>query len=299
MDRHEDAARILARDGTTEELKYVWPLLKDVLRDCTCIVSGPQLEIAPHLPPLHLFGSFSNASHRVFMSATVTNDAFLIKGLGLTPDIVTKPLMYKDEKWSGEKMILVPSLIHPSLDREKMINEFAKPVPKRRYGAVVLAPSFAKAEDWKRQGATVADKNSIHQEIERLKAGNGTVTLAIANRYDGIDLPDDACRLLIMDSLPYSENLVDRWTENCRPGSDVVLTRIARTVEQGLGRAVRGERDYCVVMLTGPDLVNAARTKKMQSFFSPQTRAQIDIGLDIAELAKEDEASDPVAVSDD
>jgi replicative superfamily II helicase len=296
MDRHEDAARILAKDGDTNELKYVWPLLKDVLRDCTCIVSGTHLEIAPQLPPLHLFGSFANSRHRMFMSATVTNDAFLVKGLGLTPDIITKPLVYKDEKWSGEKMILVPSLIHPSLDRDRIIKDFAKPVAKRSYGAVVLTPSFARADDWKKEGATVADKNTIHAEIERLKAGNGANTLVIANRYDGIDLPDEACRLLIMDSLPYSENLTDRWTEACRPGSDVVLTRIARTVEQGLGRAVRGERDYCAVMLTGPDLVNAARTKKMQSFFSPQTRAQIDIGLEVAEFAKEEaEGSDPVA----
>lgn len=296
MDRHEDAARILAKDGDTNELKYVWPLLKDVLRDCTCIVSGTHLEIAPQLPPLHLFGSFANARHRMFMSATVTNDAFLVKGLGLTPDVITTPLVYKDEKWSGEKMILVPSLIHPFLDRDRIIKNFAKPVAKRSYGTVVLTPSFARADDWKKQGATVADKNTINAEIERLKAGNGANTVVIANRYDGIDLPDEACRLLIMDSLPYSENLTDRWTEACRPGSDVVLTRIARTVEQGLGRAVRGERDYCVVILTGPDLVNAARTKKMQSFFSPQTRAQIDIGLEVAEFAKEEaEGSDPAA----
>jgi hypothetical protein len=32
MDRHEDAARILAKDGDTEDLKFVRPLLRDVLR---------------------------------------------------------------------------------------------------------------------------------------------------------------------------------------------------------------------------------------------------------------------------
>lgn len=121
-----------------------------------------------------------------------------------------------------------------------------------------------------------------------LKGGNGETPLVIANRYDDIDLPDDSCRLLILDSLPFSETPLDRWIEASRPGSDVVLIRVARTIEQGLGRAVRGERDYCAVILTGPDLVNAVRTNKMQSFFSPQTRAQIEIGLEIAELAKEE-----------
>ena len=75
------------------------------------------------------------------MSATVTNDAFLVKGLGLTPEIITNPLVYKDERWSGEKMVLIPSLIHPSLDRETIVKEFAKPLPKRNYGTVVLAPA--------------------------------------------------------------------------------------------------------------------------------------------------------------
>lgn len=236
IDRHEDAARILARDGDTDDLKYVWPLLRDGLRDCTCVVSGTHLEIAPQLAPLHLFGSYANARHRVFMSATVTNDAFLVKGLGLTPEVITNPLVYKDEKWSGEKMILIPSLIHPSLGRDAIIKEFPKAVPKRKFGVVVLTPSFAKAEEWKQQGASVTDKNTIYAAINALKTGNGETPVVIANRYDGIDLPDESCRLMIFDSLPFSETPVDRWTEACRPGSDVILIRVARTIEQGLGR---------------------------------------------------------------
>ena len=288
IERADDVTSMLSKDSASEELRYVWPLLKDNIRDCMCVISGHGLEIAPNLPPLGRFGSYANARHRLFMSATVTNDAFLVKGLGLTPKIITNPLTYKDEKWSGEKMILIPSMLDESLTRDILVGSMATPSPKRKYGVVAITPSFPKAQDWGQQGAVVAKTDTIFGLIDDLKAGKCGQTVAIANRYDGIDLPDDACRILILDSLPYAQSLIDTWVETCRSGSDVVLTRVARTIEQGLGRAVRGERDYCVVILLGPDLVNTVRTKKMRSFFSPQTRAQIEIGLEIAQFAKDD-----------
>ena len=288
IDRHEDVAEILSRDSTTNELKFVWPLIKDTLRDCLCVVSGAQLEIAPYAPPLHLFGSYANAQHRVFMSATVTNDAFLVKGLGLTPQVITDPLLYRSEKWSGEKMILIPSLIDGTLSRDPIVKKFSRPVSGRKFGVVVLTPSFARADDWNKHGAALANKSTIYGQIEGLKAGRCENALVAANRYDGIDLPDRACRILILDSLPYSENLIDRWTESCRSGSEIILTRMARTIEQALGRSVRGDRDYCVVILVGPDLIKTMRTKKLRSLFSPQTRTQIEMGLEIAEYAKDD-----------
>jgi hypothetical protein len=288
MDRYQDVATILAKDSATDEIKYAWPLLRDILRDCICLVSGESIEISPQLAPLHQFGSYSDAVHRVFMSATVTNDAFLVKGLGLAPEVIVSPLVDKNEKWSGEKMIVIPSLISSELDREAMIVFFATPKERRKTGCVVLAPSFPKAREWGSAGALVADKVTIYNCIEGLKAGNCEKTLVVANRYDGIDLPDSACRVLILDSLPYSETLLDRWTESARKGSEVIATRVARTIEQGLGRSVRGEKDYSVVILTGPDLIKTIRTKKSRGYLSPQTQTQIELGLELAELAKED-----------
>jgi replicative superfamily II helicase len=291
MDRYEDVASILAKDSNTEEIKYTWPLLKDNLRDCVCVISGQAVQISPQLAPLHLFGSYWGAGHRVFMSATVTNDAFLVKGLGLAADVITSPLVDKNEKWSGEKMILIPSLISSELNREAMISAFGPESDKRKYGRVVLTPSFQVANEWGAAGALVADKKTIYSYIEALKSGYFDKTLAIANRYDGIDLPDRACRILILDSKPYSETLVDRWIEGSRSGSEVIAIKVARTIEQGLGRSVRGEKDYSVIILTGPDLIKTIRTKKSRGYFSPQTQTQIEIGLEIADLAKEEIAN--------
>lgn len=297
-EHQSDVTRFLAKCADDDELKFVWPLLKDDLAECLCVLSGGGLEIAPYLPPLPLFGSYWKAEFRGFMSATVTNDSFLVRGLGLSPQAITTPLTYDREKWYGEKMVLIPSLIDESLTRDRILTELAPPDPRRKYGVVVLAPSFAKAKDWKASRTNVVDKSTIEQGIAALRKGQFEHVLVIVNKYDGIDLPDEMCRLLLIDSKPFSESVIDRYTDSCRASSDATLLKLARTIEQGLGRAVRGQRDYCVVIIIGPGLVRAIRTGKSKLQFSDQTREQIELGLEVAELAKDEveEGVDPYAV---
>ena len=64
--------------------------------------------------------------------------------------------------------------------------------------------------------------------------------------------------------------------------------RTSRTIEQGLGRSVRGEKDYCAIILIGAELIKTIRTQASRQYLSNQTRSQIEIGLEIAELAKEE-----------
>src|SRR5205823_2105098 len=103
-----EIAHLVGKHSRSDSNKFVWPLLKDALADCLCVVSGDNLEIAPYRPPLELFGSYDRAGHRVFMSATITDDSFFMRALGVSEDAVKNPLVYKEEKWAGEKMILIP-----------------------------------------------------------------------------------------------------------------------------------------------------------------------------------------------
>lgn len=185
-------------------------------------------------------------------------------------------------------MVLIPSLIDPTLTRSEMVNLFAPPNPKRRYGVVALTPSFKGSGDWRSYGATVADKDSVGSSVHELATGNYEKTLVLVNRYDGIDLPDSTCRILVFDSRPYSESLVDLYHQSCRPNSDATLMRTVRTVEQGFGRSVRGEKDYSVIVLAGADLTRLVRDRNSRNFLSSQMDTQIGIGLEIAEMAKEE-----------
>lgn len=285
-DRESDVASILSSAVERNSIKFAWPLIKNMLRHCQCIVSGASIEIEPYIAPLDAFGSYWNCPHRIFMSATVTDDAFLIKGLRLSPEVIMEPLIYDKERWSGEKMILLPSLIDESLDRSKLVAQFAPPSARRQTGIVALVTSFARTGDWEAYKAKVANTESVWQDVNALKGGKYDTTLVLVNRYDGVDLPDDACRILVFDGKPYSESLTDLYQEACRPDSNATLMRAVRTVEQGMGRSVRGEKDYSAIVVLGDDLTRLLRDRTSRSFLSSQMATQIEIGLEIAGMAK-------------
>lgn len=286
--REAEIAAILSTNADRDSIKFAWPLLKDIPGHCQCVISGAAIEIEPYIAPLSAFGSYWKAKHRVFMSATVTDDAFLVKGLQLAPETITKPLSYPKETWSGEKMVLLPSLINEDLDRGRIVQGFGAPNPKRRIGMVALTPSFNRTKDWEAYGAIVAKKETVASLIDGLKKGQFDKTVVLANRYDGIDLPDDSCRVLIFDSKPYSESLTDLYQEFCRPDSEATLMRTIRTVEQGMGRSVRGEKDYSVVVVIGTDIVRLIREKESRKYLSSQMAAQIELGLEITDMARQD-----------
>lgn len=297
FDHETEVAKILSDEADRNSVKFVWPLLKDILGNCQCVISGVAIEIEPYIPPLFAFGSYWGASHRIFMSATVTDDAFLVKGLQLAPETITSPLSYVKESWSGEKMVLLPSLIHENLDRSEVVKIFSAPNQKRKYGHVVLAPSFQKTNDWSSYRAVVAKKETVSSVIDKLRNGDYEETVVLANRYDGIDLPDDTCRILIFDGKPFSESLIDLYQEMCRPNSEATLMRTIRTVEQGMGRSVRGEKDYSVVVIIGADIVRLVRDKESRKYLSPQMGNQIEIGLEISEMARQEieEGEEPLS----
>ncbi|MDM7652271.1 DEAD/DEAH box helicase family protein [Lactococcus lactis] len=290
-DKKSEVLDILSKHNGDNQVKFSWPLLKDSIEHYTCYITSSKIEISPYYPNVNDFPTFSKARHRILMSATTQDDSFFIKGLDFNINSVQNPLVTTRQKWSGEKMIIVPSLIHDNLDRDLIVTKFSQ-ASFKRFGSVALVPSTRKAHQYKAAGAVIADSQNIVEEIDKIKNKNFEKLLVINNRYDGIDLPDEDCRILIIDSIPYFNSLSDRYEEVCRPSSEIMNKRIAQKIEQGLGRGVRGEKDYCVIIIIGSDLVKFIRSIDSRKYFSAQTKKQIDIGLSIAEMTKEDEAEE-------
>ena len=290
-DKKSEVLEILSKHNGDNQVKFSWPLLKDSIEHYTCYITSSKIEISPYYPNVNDFPTFSKAQHRILMSATTQDDSFFIKGLDFNINSVQNPLVTTRQKWSGEKMIIVPSLIHDNLDRDLIVTKFSQ-ASFKSFGSVALVPSTRKAHQYKAAGAVIADSQNIVEEIDKIKNKNFEKLLVINNRYDGIDLPDEDCRILIIDSIPYFNSLSDRYEEVCRPSSEIMNKRIAQKIEQGLGRGVRGEKDYCVIIIIGSDLVKFIRSIDSRKYFSAQTKKQIDIGLSIAEMTKEDEAEE-------
>lgn len=281
---------ILSKQTEDTDIKFAWPLLRDQLSDCHAFLSNNKIEIVPACVPIQQFGIFSSANHRILMSATTQEDTFFVKGLGLSIHAVEEPLIDNKYQWSGEKMVLIPELICESLSSNDLLQLICS--NPHKFGIAVLAPSFEKAKKYESLGAILMNEPGtqyqMYNKISEFKENYIDKTIVFANRYDGIDLPDDLCRILILDSVPYYDSLSDRYEELCRPESEIVKIKTIQKIEQGLGRSVRGEKDYSVILLFGRDLIKYLRTINNRKLFSPQTQKQIEIGFDIIEMAKED-----------
>lgn len=272
---------ILSNYKETNEIKFAWPMIKDNLGKCNVLLSGNECEITPFNIPIIFFGSFNNAGQRILMSATTQDDSFFIKGLGFSIDAVKNPLVFERQKWSGEKMFVIPSLMSDALGREQMITNFTN-VKTKGFGVVAITPSYNKAKYYEVLGALVASSNEIlFDSVKNLKSGVFNQLVVLVNRYDGIDLPDASCRILIIDSKPYFDSLADRYEEKCRIDSEIINIKVAQKIEQGFGRSVRGEKDYSVIVLLGSDLIKFVKSITTNKYFSAQTLKQIELGLDI------------------
>ncbi len=294
-DKRSEVLRILSEEKDVDAIKFVWPLIKDNILNYKCFISGSEIEIVPYNASAEIYGTFSRAKYRILMSATTQDDSFFVKGLSFSASAVKKPLMFKEQKWSGEKMIIIPSLINEECDRDLVVTYFSK-IKCEKFGMIALVPNSKRANQYGSMEAICIDKNSIYSDMEKIKKKKFDRMVVINNRYDGIDLPDECCRILIIDSMPYFNSLADRYEQKCRPESEYVNKKISQKIEQGLGRGVRGEKDYCAILIIGSDIVRFMRSITTKKYFSQQTQKQIDIGLEIAKMASEDKGAEDAAI---
>lgn len=291
----ENVTKIISKIiNSNEKIMFPWQILKDCMIKCDAYISSKEIEISPDCLPIKRFGSFERAKHRILMSATTQNDSFFVKNFGLTLDSVRNPIVDNDYTWSGEKMILIPSLMNSELNNDDFIN-FLINNQHKDFGIVVLTPSFEKSSKYAGDENAIvvnnSNKNNMYEIITKYKnIDYKHKYLVLANRYDGIDLPDNSCRLLVIDSLPCCEALNERYEETCRNNSDIINIKIAQKIEQALGRSVRGEKDYSVIIITGSSLIKFLQTSTNRKYFSPQTRKQIEIGFEIIKMSLDDSA---------
>jgi len=278
-DNQKKIIKILHDNRTNDdEMKYKWPLLKEVIILCQCVFGGGNLEIAPRYIPIDVIPAFVRAKRRIYMTATLADDGVLVTHFQAKVEAVSKPIRPKDAGSMGDRMILTPQEINPDITAED-IKALVSDIAKTRNVAVIV-PSLRRAEFWKDVADQILDRNSISSGIDKMK--NGLVGLTVfINKYDGIDLPGNACELLVIDGLPEFYGLIERVEISALEGTEMQLLRQIQRIEQGMGRGVRSSEDRCVVLLLGGQLTRRIHKSSARSMFTPATLVQIDLGREI------------------
>lgn len=279
-DSHQtQVLKALHEHRSDAELQFTYPLLKEILRQCRCVIGGQHLEIEPYFPATDLIQSFRRAKRRIYMTATLADDSVIVTHFGANPDSLGKPIVPSSSQSMGERMILMPQELNSDLtiaDVRGLLTELAEKV-----NVVVIVPSNLAAEDWEDDADQVLIGNAVADGVDKLRKGHVGLTVLV-NRYDGIDLPGTACRVLAIVDLPEVNSYANLIDSEVLSGTAVNLRRQIERIEQGMGRGVRSNDDYCVVLLLGPKLTSRLRSPEGLAMLTPATKAQLDLSRKIA-----------------
>jgi len=278
-----DVSKILIQHNNEQYLKFTWPLIKEFPKLSNCVIDSRGIEITPHSIPIHMIPSIFEADRKIFMSATLVDDSVLVSHFGLTPKSIAKPITPDSAGDIGDRMILLPQVINTETTDDE-IKAYCKFVAQY-VNVVVIVPSKARADYWSDVANLTLKAENLYEGVEKLKAGIVGLTVLI-NKYDGVDLPHTACRLLVVDGYPDVRRKIDKINQSIMMGTDRSSNQIVQRIEQGMGRGVRSNDDYCVVFLIGKDLTNQLYSQGAMEKFSPGTKAQLKLSEQVAEQIK-------------
>ena len=286
---HTQILRALHEHRGDDELQFAYPLLKELLRQCRCVVGGQRLEIAPHCPATDLIQPFRRATRRIYMTATLADDSVIVTHFGANPNNFATPIVPSSSQSMGERMILMPQELNSDLKTahlRELLTQLAKEV-----NVVVIVPSKLAAQDWQDIADQVLVSNEVADGVEKLRVSHVGLTVLV-NRYDGIDLPGAACRVLAIVDLPEVSSYADLVDSEVLTGTAVNLHRQLERIEQGMGRGVRSNDDYCAVVLFGAKLTGRLRSADGMAMLTPATSAQLGLSRRIAKKLDKPAISD-------
>jgi len=270
---HQNIGQIIeildqARLDREKSTMFSWAHLKDKLALCAVMVDASGVHFCPPVPPIHTLSYFSNGVRRLYLSATMPKGATFYRAFGQKPDLVIRP---GGRAGDCERMIL-PALVSDTDEEARVWIKEAISDKK----ALIMVPSQKIGRHW----CDVAELYETDQGHDRFItfAESDSDKLVLAGRYDGIDLPDDACRVLVVDGFPSGLHPLERFFESYLNIGDITNSLVACRVTQTFGRVSRGMNDYSVVLVMSRKLLKWLIDPRNRKKLPPTISQQLDVG---------------------
>lgn len=253
-------------------LTYAFEHIKDHIEACAAIFTRGIFELAPPFLPSLALDIFERPIRRVYLSATLQSQTEFIRAFGRKP---SETVMPSNDAGNGERLIIDGRNIQGGFSAE-----YIKKIAQERK-IVIAVPSYLASEKWKEISTPPATENFSEALNEFRKASNGAFTLV--SRVDGIDLPHDACRLMLMEGLPSGTSLIERYQWEFLKMNNVHAARVANRLAQLFGRINRGRNDYGVFFMEGKDLNIWLAKDRNVSLLPPLLQKQVMLGRSVQE----------------
>lgn len=264
---------------------FVWPHLRDHLHHCAILLDHGRIDFTPLVPPVHTLKIFGPDVRRLYLSATLRVSESFCRTYGRYPQHSIEP---GGRAGDTERMMLTA----PRDLAESATIDWAKSLIDGRK-ALVMTPSKRMAQSWEEVG-DVFFSSAGHRRIEEF-ASSADQKLVLAARYDGIDLPGEACRILVVDGLPHGVSLLERFLESHLDLRGISSEIIATRIVQLLGRISRGMTDYGVFLLVGRRLLRWLDSPENRALLPKHIRGQLTLSDMLADSYSEASPEDLVS----
>jgi hypothetical protein len=259
-------------------LQYPWSVIRDHLFACQMYTSVSGILVRPVIPPTRTHEPFARAKQRIYMSATLGEGGELERIAGV--EKVTRLTVDGwDKQGIGRRFFFFPET---TLDQEAAIDLSIKMI-QATDRALVLVPDDDSASEFKEKikkqtGYKIFDATQIEKSKHPFISETNAVAV-VANRYDGIDLSDDECRLLIVSGIQRATNLQEKFLVTRMPAGILFTDRIITRIVQAVGRCTRSDTDYAAVVVLGEELSNRyLLDKDRRPLLHPEIQAELEYG---------------------
>ena len=278
QEKSTEIYKIITEDNENTDVQMKLPLFRDYFHLCNCVISTEKIEISPKSININEIEGFKRAERRIHMSATIVAIDSLISKCGIKnyPKNVIKP-QYSDDM--GERFIIFPQIINKEITDDEIKYKLKK--MSEQHNVVVITPSDIRRKYWEDVADISVDKYNLEEVVENLKNSHLGL-IVMSNKYEGIDLPNKACEILVIDGIPNSKRKYDEVEQQIIGNSDKILNKKIQLIEQGMGRGVRSSGDYCAVVLMGQGLVSTLYAEGYMEKMSNITKNQIKLSDQIA-----------------
>jgi len=282
----------LAKDES--DLPYPWRMIRDHLPACHLFLSPREILLRPLISPTSSHAPFTEATQRVYMSATLGEGGDLERITGRSK-ILRLQVNGWEKQGIGRRFFLFPGRSLSESDTDKVI---ARAMQKGGR-SLVIVPDDENAShyrDWVKEKLGFPTFAARDIEVSKKPfTSNDKAVAVVANRYDGIDFPGDECRILIVAGLPRATNLQEKFFIE-RLGAVAMLNdRILTRVVQAFGRCTRSATDFATVIVEGEELSAYLLAGDRRCFLHPELQAELQFGIDQSKDQKETDFVDNVA----
>lgn len=260
--------------------------LIDNLSACTLYLSWSKLEVRPPTAPTFENSLFSQANQRVYLSATLGEAGELERAFG-RPFIHRLPLPPEaPAPTSGRKFLVFPHLI-AGVDPD----DFTRELINTSERAIIITSSDSTLAEAEQsivpQNWEIFRKDDLESTFDDFTSSKNAVAV-MANRYDGIDLPGDACRVVALSGFPSMTNLQERFYATRARSSIVSEERVRSRVVQGIGRCTRSKKDWALVIIADAEMTTYLSRDEIRKTLPADLQAEVVFGLDQSETSADD-----------